>query len=225
MFPSHDREGLSTIYQVSLPVDQLRVESQSIEERIKEVFFVDLFKTISNMKGIQPRNQLELTQRNQESLLLLGPALERIQREFLSKVIERTFKQAEDAGLIPEPPEELQEGAGIDIKFISAVAQAQRSVDIANIESYTNFVGFVKDIDPAVVAKYNGDQAVEEYALLTGVSPSLNRDQEQVEEQRRQERELQEQALQLQAGEVQASTNAKNAAAVKSAAEAQNVGS
>jgi hypothetical protein len=46
------------------------------------------------MQGVQPRNEREIIERNEERLLMLGPPLERIQRELLSMLIDRTFNQA-----------------------------------------------------------------------------------------------------------------------------------
>lgn len=218
--PQRYGEGLSAVYQVNLPIDQLRLEIQQIERRIDQAFFVDLLFAISNMEGVQPRNQLELSQRNQEALQLLGPFLERLQREWLAKVIIRLFEQAADADLLPPAPKEL-EGAELDLRFISAIAQAQKSVDVANIERFVQFAGAVGSIKPTALDKLDEDAILEQYALLTGVVPSVNKDQEMVDGEREQRRQLEAQQLQLQAEQMQAEVNARNAEAAKQASEVQ----
>ena len=79
------------------------------------------------MQGIQPRNEEELLQRNEERLLQLGPPLERVHGEFLSRMVTRTFNQAVNAGIIPPAPEIIQR-RNLEVRFISSLAMAQRSV-------------------------------------------------------------------------------------------------
>ncbi len=95
-----------------------------VERRIDEAFYVDMFLAITNMEGIQPKNQLELMQRNEERLLQLGPVLERIHGEFLDGLIDRTFDQMVEGNLLPPAPPEIQ-GKRLKVNYISSLAQAR----------------------------------------------------------------------------------------------------
>jgi hypothetical protein len=165
-------QDLKALYNVNLSLNELRLDMDSVERRINEAFFVDLFLAISQMEGIQPRNQLDLMQRNEERLLQLGPVLERIHGEFLSKLVDRTFKQCVEADILPEAPEELQ-GANIKVKFISTMAMAQRAIATQGIERLAGFVGSLAQINPQVVEKFNAEQAVDEYAKAIGAPPTV----------------------------------------------------
>lgn len=165
-------QELKSLYNVQLNLGELRADMDSVERRIDEAFFVDLFLAISNMEGIQPRNQLDLLSRNEERLLQLGPVLERIHGEFLAKLVDRTFRQCVKADILPPPPEELQ-GEELRVKFISTMAMAQRAVATQGIDRLAAFVGGIAQINPDAVRKLDVMQAVDEYAKAIGTPPSL----------------------------------------------------
>lgn len=189
------REGLSPIYQVEPRINELQMDIHAIERRIGEAFFSDLFFAISQMEGIQPRNQLELTQRNQERLLQLGPVLERLHSEFLNKMINRTFNQLVRRDLIPPPPPEL-EGTELEVQFVSTLAMAQRSAAVGAIDDLSLYVGQLAQLNPDVLDKIDFDQAVDERSLITGVPPKVIRSDEQVAQIREQrQQQMQEQMM------------------------------
>lgn len=198
------KEGLTALYQVDPRLQEMRADIQATEQRINEAFFVDLFLAITSMEGVQPRNQLELTQRNQERLLMLGPPLERLQQDFLSKIVERTFKQCIRANILPPPPSELQ-GQALNTRFISALAQAQRAIETGVIERVAQFAGSLTPIDPQIVDKINFDEMVEQYARMTGAIPSIIVPQEQViavrQARQQQQQQMQQAAIAQQMGQ------------------------
>jgi hypothetical protein len=124
------------------------------------------------MEGIQPRNQLELSERNAERLLQLGPVLERMQGEFLDPMISRTFNQMIRADLVPDAPPEIQ-GQPLKVEYISSLAQAQRAVDTRGIERLTQYQAGLVEAGLSDGKKFNGDAAIQEYANLVGTPPKL----------------------------------------------------
>jgi hypothetical protein len=164
---------LRPIYTVAPQLGELRADIDAVERRIEEAFFVDLFLAISNMEGIQPRNQLDIIQRNEERLLQLGPVLEHLQGEFLDKLIDRTFNQCVRANILPPPPESMQ-GEPLRVKYISTLAMAQRAVATQGIDRLAAFVGGLVGAGFTDAAlKFDSQQAVDEYAKAIGVPPSL----------------------------------------------------
>lgn len=195
-----DKAGLTPIYQVDPRIAELKQDLDGVTRRINEAFFVDLFFAITQMEGIQPRTQLELMQRNQERLLQLGPVLERIQSEFLAKLIERTFNQLARRDLLPLPPPEL-EGQPLKVDFVSSLAMAQRSAQVNSINQLRLFVSeCVQSGLPEVIDKFDADQAIDEMSLILGAPAKLVRSDEQVAEIR----EARRQAAEQQAQEAQA---------------------
>jgi hypothetical protein len=148
---------------------------QAVEGRINKAYFVDMFLAISNMQGIQPKNELELSQRNEERLLQLGPVVQRFHREFLDKLVERQFNMITRRGLLPEVPPEL-EGNPLKVEFISTLAMAQQAVKTQDIDRLAAFTGgLVQAGFPEAALKFDAEQAVDEYAAAIGTPPRVVR--------------------------------------------------
>lgn len=204
-----DKEGLAPIYQVDPRINELMQDIEKIERRIDDVFYVPLFFAITQMEGIQPKNELELNQRNQERLLQLGPVLERLHTEFLQRVVERTFNIMMKKNLLPPPPPALA-GASLKVTFVSSLAMAQRSEAAAGIQDLRVFVtelasgGFQEAVD-----KFDADQSIDELSQILGVPPALIRSDEEVA-QIRQDRQQQSDQERAQMAQIQLSQQLVN---------------
>ena len=168
--------GITTLYDVNLNLQELRADMQEVEQRIKDAFFVSLFLAITEMEGVQPRNEYELANRHDEALLQLGPVLQQVQGELLSPIVNRVFAQLvrlDDGGrngILPPAPEALQ-GQPLEIRYISSLAQAQRAVATQPIDRLVRFTVGVAQIKPEAVDKIDTDFMIEEYGRATGTSP------------------------------------------------------
>ena len=192
-----NQDQLSPLYQVNPNIEALIRDIDKTERRIGDAFYMDLFLAISNMEGIQPKNQLELSQRNEERLLQLGPVLEQMHGEFLDKLIDRVFIQLSKAGLLPPAPEELQ-GQDLKVNYVSSLAQAQRAVATGSIERLSGFVGQLASFDQSVLDKFDGDQAIDEYSRAIEAPPRIVRSDEDVAKAREQKAQAQQQAEQME---------------------------
>ena len=199
------KEGLSAIYEVRLDIAALMADIRGVEQRIDEAFFVPLFKPITEMRGIQPKNERELIERNQEALLLIGPVLERLHGEFLTKMIDRTFNQCVRAGLLPPAPPELQ-GRPLKVEYISTLAQAQRAVATNGIERLTGYIAGLVEAGLSDGKKFDGDQAIDEYAAVIGVPPRLVVPDEVVAQRRAEEQKQQKMAQMAELAQSAANT-------------------
>lgn len=177
---------LEPIYKVEPRLQELMLDIQRHEQRIDTGFYVDLFLAISNMQGIQPRNQEEILQRNEERLLQIGPVLERLHGEFLSPLIDRTFNQCARAGLLPPPPKELQ-GKALKVDFISSLAQAQRAVAGNAVQRLAAYVGGLVQGGVNDGKKFDSDQSIDIMAEALGVPSKAVVSDEVVAQQRQAE--------------------------------------
>ncbi|MDA0798718.1 MAG: portal protein [Chloroflexi bacterium] len=210
---------LEPIYQVQPQLQEMRADIDAVERRINEVFFTDLFLAITNIEGIQPRNQFDLIQRNEERLLQLGPVLERFNGEFLGPLVERTFDQALKAGILPPPPPKL-EGQQLKIEFISTLAMAQRSVATSSIDRITAYAGGLIGLGfEGIKDKFDADQAVDEYAHAIGVPPRIIVSDEEIAKVRQERQQMQQMQQMMEMGQ-QAANTAKMAADAKTGGEA-----
>lgn len=161
----------------------IREQLQMHERDVMECFYADLFFAISEMDGVQPRNEQELFMRNEEKLTQLGPVVERVNVEKLEVVIDRVFSILEKTGQLPPAPEELQ-GHPLSIDFISTLAQAQRAVALTAIQRQAQFVGYLAGLFPGAGDKFDADQAIDEFATGLGTPPKIVRSDEVVAKMR-----------------------------------------
>lgn len=166
-------KGLSPLYQMNISLQELRLDITAVEQRIDDAFYIHLFRAISDMAGVQPRNQLELTQRDQERLLELGPVLENLEGKFLNQLVDRLFSQCVRAKILPPAPPQLQ-GKALKVRYISSLAMAQRSVEAGTIERMTTFVaGLVTGGFQSAADKLDVDKTIDKYASVTGFAPTM----------------------------------------------------
>jgi hypothetical protein len=176
----------------------LRLDQDWIKRRVDELFYADLFMAITDMEGVQPRNEQELFFRNEEKLTQLGPVVDRVNIEKLEVDIDRAFTILKSLGMLPPTPKELQ-GKPLEIEFVSVLAQAQKAAINSAIERAARFVGFLAGIFPDAALKFDAEQAVDEFAATSGTSPRIIRSDEMVAELKAQMQAAEQRAAMAQA--------------------------
>lgn len=171
-----------------------------LKQRLDQIYYADLFMAISQMEGVQPRNEQELMFRQEEKLTQLGPVVDRVNVEKLEYDIDRAFTICKNLGFIPPAPPEL-EGEPLSVDFISILARAQKAAENTIIERIARFVGFLAAQFPESAMKFDADQAIDEFAMNSGVSPRIIRTDELVAQMREEvaQREQAERAAQMAA--------------------------
>lgn len=163
-----DKDLVKPAYQVDYrAIDVIGRDVVECRQAVGEYFFVDLFLAITEMDGVQPRNNEEIFSRNEEKLAQLGPVIERVNGEKLAVAIDRVFGICLRRGMFPEPPEELH-GVDLEVDFISILAQAQRAVGLSVVERTLGFVGNLSATFPGVTDNVDEDAVVLDYMSRTG---------------------------------------------------------
>jgi hypothetical protein len=179
-----DRNSFFPIWEIpAQAISALREDVDLQHQAVDEAFYVDLFKAITNMQGIQPRNMEEIAKRNEEQLTQLGPVVERVNQEKLEVAIDRAFEILWSSGALNDldMPEEL-EGEKIEVEFISVLAQAQRLIGLGGIERTFGFANSVGQAFPEVMDRLDADAAMIEYADITGIPAKIVRSDDAVAE-------------------------------------------
>lgn len=163
--------GVRSAFDVNLNLQHLGLDIADVRERIRSAYYADLFLMMQGdtRSGI---TATEVAERHEEKLLMLGPVLERLHNELLSPLIDITFDMAEKAGILPEPPPEL-EGMDLNVEFISVLAQAQRAVATQGIDRLIGTVGGMAQLKPEVLDKIDFDQVVDDLSNAYGVNPKI----------------------------------------------------
>lgn len=194
--------GFKPIFQINPPFQELMLDIREVQERIKTVFFNDLFLMISQLDTV--RSATEIDARREEKLVMLGPVLERLESELLSPAITRTFNIMSRGGLLPPAPPEIAK-MPIDIAYISMLAEAQRIAATSGMERLVATAGNMAGIQPDVMDNIDLDEFISEYGSLLRVNPKIVRDRETVaamREQRNAQKQAQE-GMQMAGGVVE----------------------
>lgn len=163
--------GIKSAFDVQLNLQHLTLDIQDVRERINQAFYKDLFLMLANdtRSGV---TATEVAQRHEEKLLMLGPTLERLENELLKPLIDRTFDRAMEAGILPDPPPELQ-GQDLQVEFIGVLSQAQRMVSAQGLDRLLGSVTSMAAMWPEARLKIKPMQVVDAYADMFGVNPEV----------------------------------------------------
>lgn len=185
------QDGLKPAYLVNPNTADLLADIQDTRQIINSAYFVDLFMMLQNIntRSMPVEAVIEM---KEEKLLMLGPVLERLNDECLNPLIDRTFSIMARKNLLPPPPDVLQ-GMPLRIEYISVMAQAQKSIGLSSLSSTVGFIGQLARAKPEALDKLNVDQAIDAFAEMSGVSPTVIVPQEQVEQDREQRAQQQQQ--------------------------------
>jgi len=170
--------GFKPAFQFNPPIQELMMDIQQVQLRIKSTFFNDLFMMISNLTTV--RSAAEIDARREEKMISLGPVLERIHGEALSKAITRVYNILSRGKLLPPPPAEIQ-GQAVKINFVSMLAEAQRVAATSGVERVLGLAGNLAAAAPDVMDNIDVDQAINEYGSMMSVTMKMFRDKKVVD--------------------------------------------
>ncbi len=169
-------QAFTPAYLVNPNLQQMAVEIDRVERRIRGFFFNDLF--LSVLQADKDMTAFEVAKRHEEKLMMLGPIIERQQSETQSQIIDRLFNVMTNLNLLPPIPKELQ-GKPLKIEYTSLLAQAQQMVATAPIQQLVGFTAQVAQAkgvaDQVGIKKIDWDESIDQFASALGVAPKIVR--------------------------------------------------
>lgn len=166
-------EGPSPLHEVNLRLDHLEAKQENVRWRIRRAFYEDLFLMLAQgdaRGGVQPLTATEVAERHEEKLIALGPVLERTNDELLDPLVDRVYNMMNRAGLLPEPPDEL-DGVDLQVEYTSLLAQAQKLVNVVAQERFLTSAVNLAQTFPQVVYKVDAMNAIDDLGDSLGVNP------------------------------------------------------
>ncbi len=201
------QNAIRTAFDVNIDLQHLLLDIQDGRQLINQAFYSDVFLMMDRLQGIQPRNQREVEERHEEKLLMLGPVVERQQNELLAPLIDITFDACMEAGILPPPPEELQDQP-LKFEFTSVLAQAQRRAAMGGVDrivAATASIAAAKQ-DQSVWDNLNTDKAIQKAAGYEGVDPEIMNDETTVQQIRQARQQAMQQAQEAEQAQKAAET-------------------
>lgn len=167
------RKPMYPAYEVSAQWGAPMIETMGqVQKRINKGFYVEVFMAITQMEGIQPRNELELTKRDLERLQELGPVIDLFETEFASPAIMRVMGIMQRKGMLLPLPPSLQ-GMPLKLNYRSIMKIAQEAAETASMERTFAVLGNLSAAAKAAgvpdpIRRFNLDYASTHYAGLQG---------------------------------------------------------
>lgn len=179
--------GIRPAYQVNTNLESFIELINGLKDSIKKDFFVDLFLMMINFDKSN-MTATEVAERQQEKMMMLGPVVERLQKEMLDPFLDILYDILEDNNLLPVPPKEIS-GQNLKIKYVSILAQAQRAVGVNAISRVIGFISAVTPYKQDASDVLDIDEAIREVAKMEGIAMKLMPDRriiQQIRDQRAQ---------------------------------------
>lgn len=198
--------------------DVSQLQREQLIRTIRQAFYVDQLelKDSPAMTATEVNARMELMQR------LLGPALGRIQSDFLDPLVNRSFYLLYRAGKLPDAPPQVKEsGAEMEIEYLGPLARSQKLHDVMAIDRLEAMLGQIAAINPEVLDNVDWDKAVRVKADRLGVPMDVLRSEDDVKKIRDDRAAAQQQAQQLAAAESLTKSMQQGAHADKLASEAE----
>ena len=198
-------ETVNELYQVRFDYQGVGATVERVEQRIQRNFFNDVFLTASRDPNASPLKAAQVHSQEQEKMFRLGPVVERLQSEFYSPVIKRSFNIMHRKEMFPPLDPQFEEMVGdFEIELISPMAVAQKSIKSQGVDAFMGFVGQAAQFDPEVLDNVDADTAVRDRAEIEGVNLGILRSVDAVLDLRNKRAKQQEAA---QAAEAEKASN------------------
>jgi len=212
------QQGLAPIHEVRLEgLQHLTQKEEQVRYLIRRAFYEDLFLMMAQSDMGQPITAREVEERSSEKMLVLGPVVERTNDDLLDPCVDRVYELMDAAGMIPEPPQEVQ-GKILKVEYTSILAQAQKLVGVVGQDRFLASITPVIQLYPEARHKVKPFVIINTYADTLGVDPRQIASDDEAEQAAEAERQAQAQAA-------QAEQMAKLGAAARGAAAAPQPGS
>lgn len=173
---------LKQAYEVNVNQNDLRLDKNEAQARIRSVFYADLIFLLSGADNKQ-KTATEVIQTQRELIRLLGPIIQRLFPEYLRIVLKRCFDIGNKLGRYPEPPQEIR-GQEVKIEINSLIAQAQKQTIVSPIEQLVSFTVNMSQAKPDILDKIDFDQVVDSLHEVLGTPADIVKSDEVVAEER-----------------------------------------
>ena len=177
-------------------LNALREDIAEVKQAIRNGYFVDLFLMLSNSPADR-KTTVEVYALQQEKMLVLGPVVDKNNRECLGRLVQLTYERLLDVGALPPIPDGLG-GQPLNVEFTSVLAQAQKAVEVNTVDRTISALSAVAQLAPEVLDRIDPDGIVDAYQDHLSGDPRMFRSKEQAQEIRDQRAQAQAQAQQME---------------------------
>lgn len=193
-----------------------QLTKEDLQSSIKQAFFAEQLELPQNDRMTATEVQVRYERMQQ----LLGPALFRIQSDFLSPLVNRSFNILYREGQLPEMPDVVKQAQGnFEVDYLGPLARSQKMGQVNALQQLVGVMERIAPIKPDVVRLVKWEDALRDAALTMSVPAKYLKSEAEIAEELKNEAQQQQNMMATQqAGEL-ASAMQKGAAASKAGAE------
>ncbi len=159
-------------------IEAAELKIRAVQQKIHDGLYADLFKMLM-LNDRRTLTATEIDAREREKLSMLGPVVERLDKELHSPLILRTFRLMEQFDALPPAPPGMR-GAPLRVEFTSVLAQAQRMASTSPIDQTVAFVAGMAPMRPEITDILDLDRTVRAYADALGAPAAMLRSAQDV---------------------------------------------
>ena len=164
---------IHTVTSLPFAVDAQDRQSKAVQRR----FYVDAFLMLSDYQGSADRTVIEIMERKQEKLQILGPMLGTQKIEHLDADLDDVWRMLEEAGKFPPLPDIVyQYATNIVTEYESPLLTAQKkneSSAATRVYQVAGVISQAKGGDMAVFDNLNDDETIRMFAEREGAPTKI----------------------------------------------------
>lgn len=174
--------------------------AREMQNDTRDQVFAAFFRNVLNLPVNGPEmTATEVIERKEEFVRELGPIFGKLESDYLSPMVERSFSILMRQGKFPPPPEELQ-GQQIRFEFESPIEKVRSQIESMGAVQTVNMLGPFVQADPSIMDNFNGDSISRDVSRFNSMPqrwlrPEKERDAIREARLKADQQELQAQAL------------------------------
>lgn len=130
---SNGKKGFWPLFEMKFDLVAMTADIKEIQNRIERYFLVDVWLAISQMQGVQPRNNFEIAERRGEKMQRLGPVIGLWKNDGAIPLLDRGLDILSRAKMLKPMPNSLR-GVPLRLEFLDMVTLAQQGTETAAME-------------------------------------------------------------------------------------------
>lgn len=182
---SMQQGGLKAVNQVNPAIATLNQDVDDLRDQVNKIYYADYLLYLT--RNPKTRTAREVDAVVQEQQLIIGPNLQSLNWTHNIPILDFIMDYTLDEDpYLPPAPDALQ-GEFLKTEMVSVFAQAQKAADLPAINQYVDMIMNVGQMNPQAFDKINLDKLADLYEDRLYLPPGLNKDQGQVDSQRKQQ--------------------------------------
>ena len=154
---------------------------REMQNDVREQIFAAFFRNVLNLPIDSPAmTATEVLERKDEFIRTIGPVFGRLEADYNTPVVDRSFRILMRAGAFPEAPDIL-DGSDVRFEYASPVEQARTQIESASFARHLELMAPLAAQQPEIWDNYDGDEIARDGPSVHGFPSRYVRPREDVE--------------------------------------------